>query len=387
MKNYKEELKELRKSISLIIIIAIAAYIVLNAESLLGKVGNFLSYFDTLFVGIAIAYVLNILMCYFEKKFQAIKNDKNFFKTHARSVGLVLAIIIVVVLVVLILTMIVPELVKSVLNIVQSLPTYVNNLVAFANDILTKLHMETIKDIDASSIENLLKQFGLDYNTILNTLSNWVFSSDVINTVSGLASGFINFFVSVMIAIYLLIEKEYFINGTKKVGLALFGEELNEKVLSILRDGNQIMHDFIGGKGVECVVVGILVYVPMLVFNIEYSSICGVVCGFFTIIPVFGSIIATIICGLLLLSVNPLGALIFIVIYQVVQFLDGNLIYPKFISKSLGLSPVWILTSVTVGGSIFGFIGFIIAVPLASILYLLFTRYINKKIADRKVNI
>ena len=149
---------------------------------------------------------------------------------------------------------------------------------------------------------------------------------------------------------------------------------------------NDIFKDFVGGKLIEVIIVGVMVYVSMIIFKLPFALLISCLCAIMTIIPVVGSLIATIIACLLLASDNIFYALGFFVIYQIVQNLDGNLIYPKIIGKSLGLPALWILVSVLFFGGLFGAVGMLIAVPFTACIYTFFTDFINYRLKVKKKN-
>ena len=283
---------------------------------------------------------------------------------------------------------ILPELSESIIRLINNLANYFNSLIGNINQFLDYLHVDT-ENLNNVKLENLLNSLGLDYASIIQNASSALIggTGDILSKQIGYVGNLLfDIFMGFVVSMYLLGSKENLIRQFKKVIVAIFSHDIASYILRICRVSNDIFKDFVGGKLIEVIIVGLMVYVSMIIFKLPFALLISCLCAIMTIIPVVGSLIATIIACLLLASDNIFYALGFFVIYQIVQNLDGNLIYPKIIGKSLGLPALWILVSVLFFGGLFGAVGMLIAVPFTACIYTFFTDFINYRLKVKKKN-
>ena len=205
-------------------------------------------------------------------------------------------------------------------------------------------------------------------------------SLGVASTVAGTITSLV---LGIVFAIYILLKKEDLRRQIKKVMRAYLPEKKEKKIIEISELSNKIFGNFITGQCLEAVIIGVLCFIGMLLLNIPYASTISVLVGFTALIPVFGAFIGTIVGAFLILMVSPTKAIIFIIFILILQQLEGNLIYPKVVGKSVGLPGIWVLVAVTIGASVYGILGMLISVPLCSILYSIIRTNVNDKI-DQK---
>ena len=388
MEKLKDELRQLKPKLILVTYAVLLFLIAINFNSIISYITSFLSYFSPLFVAIGLAFTLNISMSAIERLIMKYTSEKNIIRRFSRIISIIGAIIIVAALIIFLGIIVLPEFFASIGNFILNITDYFNNLSENLSSILQYFNID-IQEITNSDLEALLASAGLDYSNIIKEASNWILGTGqgAIDYVVSMGSNLFMFFMAFTISIYLLASKEVFIHQLKKVILALLPYDLAEDVLESSEVANEIFSNFIGGKCVECVVVGLLTYAGMAIFNMPFAILISCLCGALTIIPVFGSLVATIIGCLLLLSVNIWLPIMFFFLYWFVQILDGNFIYPKFIGKNMGLPAVWILTSVLVFSSIYGFLGALLAAPTTACIYTFFANYVRKRLKKKKLDV
>ena len=353
MKSFK--IKDL-KYLILYTVVLIFAFIYID------KILNFLGYIIKLFmpfiIGLAIAFVLNVLVNVVERKW--LKNWKVKAMTK-RAIGLIIALTIVFGFIVFLLFLIIPNLQNTIAIFADSIPVYNENL----QDLLNSL------GIDANIINEVVEVFrnlGDIASTYIKENGNQVLET-TLGIATNVVAGFINVTIGFVFAIYFLAQKEKLSMQVEKLMDAYLPDKIINKVKDIASLANKIFSNFVGGQCIEAIIIGFLCFLGMLVLRLPYASTISVLVGFTALIPVFGAFIGTIIGAFLIFMISPLQALIFIIFILVLQQLEGNLIYPKVVGKSVGLPGIWVLVAVTVGASINGVLGMLLSVPIASIIY------------------
>lgn len=388
MRKIKEELRDLKPKLLLISFAVVLFFVAIRFDDILDLASRFLSYLSPLVIAIGLAFALNVPMRRIEKFINSHSKDGSIFRRFSRGIAIVGAIVIVVVLFVFLGMIVVPEFFASIGNFFLNLSVYINNISENIYSVLKYFNID-YEQITNSQIENFFNSIGLNYSDILKQASNWILGTGqgAVDYIMATGNYLFMLMMSFTISIYLLASKETFIRQLKKVTLAIFPSDIAEDIFDSSKVANDIFSNFIGGKCVECVVVGVMVYAIMAVFKMPFAILIACLCGALTIIPVFGSLVATIIGCLLLLSVNIWYPIFFFFIYWFVQIVDGNFIYPNYIGSNMGLPAVWILTSVLVFGSVYGFIGALLAAPTTACLYTFFANYINKKLNNKHITV
>lgn len=204
-----------------------------------------------------------------------------------------------------------------------------------------------------------------------------------VDFISSIASSVSTFVIAFFASIYLLYSKRAFINQTKKITYAFLPQAKARSLISIMRETNDIFSGYISGKILDSAVIGILHYIALLIFGIEYPELISVVIGIFNLVPMFGPIIGAIICGILLLIISPSNALIFCIITIVLQQLDAQVICPRIVGEGVGLKAFWIIFAITVGGRILGVLGALIGIPILAIIFSLLRAYTNDRLTKK----
>ena len=360
--------EELKNWIILILITMGLFWIVNNVDVIISIFNKIITVIFPFILGIVLAYILNILMTKIEKLLKKkIKNKKIPYRVISISLSLIILIIIIL----FIAFMLIPELIENIELLIQNIPTLIGKIETWTLNILSEY-----PDIQ-QEINNIFKEASV--SNIIMTLLNYLLNSSI-SFVSSLVSSIITIFTSLVFAIYMLSQKEYLINSLKKLINAYVKKEYAEKLMNIGTSSNIVFSKFVSGQCVEAVILGGIFFVVLTIFRFPYALIISVLTSITALIPVFGALIAMVVGAILIAINNPIQSLIFIIVFLVIQQIEGNLIYPKVVGKSVGLSPIWTLLAITVGGGLFGIVGMLIGIPIASIAYTLIVNDANKRL-------
>lgn len=323
-------------------------------------------------IGIMIAFVLNVLMGVIENKWF---RKLNWHKNTKRGISLTLSLLIVIGFFIILMLLIIPNLQDTIVIFANNIPDYLSNL----KELLLKLNVSdnVINDImeTLSNLGDTAKEY------VLNN------SGKVIEATFGIASNvlnaFVNVFIGIVFAIYFLIDKEKISRQFNNIMKAYLPNKSCKKIVDIAELSNRVFANFVSGQCLEAIIIGVLCFFGMIILRLPYAGAISVLVGFTALIPVFGAFIGTIIGAFLIFMVNPLQAVIFVIFIIVLQQLEGNLIYPHVVGKSVGLPGIWVLVAVTVGASINGVLGMLLSVPVASIIYSILKTDVNLKIKKK----
>ncbi len=362
--------KDCFKVVISILIIYLCVFYWENVANLLGVL---LSASLPIIFGLIIAYVLNILMSFYEKHYFTRWKENTYVKKSKRGVCLIAAILTLIGIVTAVVWIVIPELVMAIQFLIAEIPPIIEKVLesefvvnTLPEDILSQFSNTNWNEFISKGTEYLTNGIGNALNT-------------VVNTVSTVTSTFITSVISIIFAIYFLLSKEELQRQSKKVLHLYLPSDLEQKVLHVLQVLNDCFHRYVVGQCVEAVILGLLCILGMLVFRFPYAVMVGTLIGFTALIPVAGAYIGAGVGAIMILTVSPVKALLFIVFVLVLQQLEGNLIYPKVVGKSVGLPAVWVLAGVTIGGGLFGIVGMLIGVPLVSAFYRLLHEDMIKK--------
>ena len=367
-----------RKDIIIIIsYIALVIFALVNFSKIFAFLGKVISIFSPFLLGIILAFVLNVLNNFIEKKiFGKIKPSKVWNKVK-RPLCITLSLILVFLTIFFVMNLLIPQLKNSASLFTDTLPAYKEDIIGILNKF----------DVDESTVNKVgeyLDNFG-------KVITDYIKgnSKDVITVTTEVATSVINIIskgiITLVFAIYMIAQKETLSKQINKVMKAYLKPKTINKINTIGTLANKTFSNFVTGQCLEALIFGSLVFVGMLIFRFPYASTIGVLLGFTALIPIFGAFIGTAIGFILIMMVSPVKAILFVVFIIVLQQIEGNLIYPRVVGKSIGLPGMWVLLSVTVGGSIGGILGMLIATPLCSLLYALFTKMVNDRLKSNKI--
>ncbi|GAA0091018.1 AI-2E family transporter [Paraclostridium bifermentans] len=341
----------------------------------MGKISSIISTLQPFIIGAVIAYLLNFILVFVEERMLS-KNKLNKLKPKSkRAIGLLLTYIVAFILLALFIQFVLPQLVESMLGLVNDIPTYLTNL----SDLLTKYTKDL--NVDKEYLDIAVTKLTDFINYFISVAAGLL---PVVGQALGIvASSIWNIVLGVIISIYLLIDKEKFCALGRKVVCAVFNEKHSKRILQLVDRSNDTFGKFLSGKIIDSAIIGVLTFVVLTIFKMPYVLLISVIIGITNIIPFFGPFFGAIPATIIILFVSPIKALWFILIIIVIQQLDGNIIGPKILGDSIGISAFWILFSLLVAGKFLGLVGMIIGVPLFAIIYSIIKEVIEEKL-DKK---
>ena len=370
----------------LFVIVLSALFIVtlINIGIVFDALKYLLSIFSFVFFGIVFAYLMNPILKNVEKLIQRILARSNLtergLRKISRSIGVIASLLVFLAMIYGIFALVVPQLVESVSETLSQ-----ENLEIYYEKITTWL-----KDISKNTpLEEWVTQ-----NDPLKLVQNWISEKqrDILSTIGSVLSGaygvgkvIFNMLIGVVVAVYLLSSKERFISQTKKLTVAIFKPRIADRILEIGRLTNRSFGGFMVGKLVDSLIIGLISYVGMLIIGLPYALFSSVMVGIFNIIPFFGPFIGIAFGAVLIILQSPIQCLYFLIFEIVLQQVDANIIGPKILGGRLGISDFWILVSITVFGSLFGFPGMILGVPVFTVIYTLVSQAINNALHKKKL--
>jgi len=376
--------------IGLISFLVIAAsicfyYIVFHADSFFDKLDTLYVIASPVVYGIIVAYLLTPIVNFFEKKFLiSIFTRKSPLnankKKYMRLISVTLTLIIVFLFLYAFFSILIPNIITSIKNISSKVPGYVQNLNYWSNKFLNdnpSIEKVTLQIVDLYSeefnnylnnsiipqMESLLKTVSLSLISVLKSLWNLI--------------------IGLVISIYVLFSKETFSCQSKKIAYALFSTKNANQIISDTRFVSETFIGFISGKIVDSFIIGCICFAGTTILQLPYPLLISVIVGVTNVIPFFGPYLGAIPCALLILMENPIQSLYFIIFIFLLQQLDGNVIGPKILGESTGLSGFWVIFSITIFGGWLGVPGMIIGVPFFAVVYAMIKRYTEKKLKKR----
>ena len=376
-----ESFNEMKKWIILVLVGVLAFWGLNNIESIFKMLGNIYMVFSPFILGAAIAYVLNIPMTKVEYLLKKAIPDKceDKYKGLIRAVSIVLSLLLLLCIVGFIAFLLIPELIENIESLMNSVPTLVESGKDFVIDLLDKY-----PDIQ-KEIEVVFAESG-NVSGIVSSVLTYIVNG-IVGFVSGIVDGFVYIFTGVIFAIYMLGQKEKLVDGMTRLVYGFAEKRKANKIMKVASLTNKTFSKFISGQCVEAVILGTIIFVVCLLCGFPYALLIGVLTAVTALIPIFGALIACVVGAVLIAITNPIQALIFVLVFVIIQQIEGNVIYPKVVGKSVGLSPLWTLLAITVGGNLFGVLGMIIGLPMASVVYSLLKESVNKKLEKKEIEI
>lgn len=362
--------QEVKKTIGIAGALVIVFLVIHYWEKVEGFISLAVSAGLPLIIGCVMAYVINILMCFYEKWYVKIFKVE-VAKSIRRAVCLILAFLSLVGIVLLVVNLVLPELINCIASFIRLIPGVLQMLVDFiGEDQILKYFPQLKEGFDISAqTENLIK-------TVLGGVGGAVDS--IMSAVSSAVSVVVNIVIGLIFSLYVLIEKEK-LGAQCRSLISTYLPKIDDKIFYVTEVLDESFHSFIVGQCIEAVVLGGLCVAGMLIFRFPYAVMIGVFIGFTALIPIAGAYIGAAVGAIMILTVSPLQALQFLVFVVVLQQLEGNLIYPKVVGQSIGLPGIWVLTAVTIGGGVLGVGGMLLAVPIFAAAYRLIREDVTRR--------
>lgn len=379
-------MKEIKKNLSkwmywfLLGLAVIVVYKVLdNFSAISESIGNFFNVITPFLSGALLAYLLYIPASRLEKTFLKTKNK--FLKKKARGISVLLTYILTILLIILLVNVILPVITNSIIELINNFQGYWNSAINRLNALpqesflKSKVVSDVVKSV-GNAIQNIdLKQY-LDPNKI----------TAYVKSVLGVATGIFDVFVTIVVSVYILLQRGTIVKFFEKIGLAMFDENTCTQIGKYVDSSNRVFFKFISGQLIDAIIVGILVTIAMSILGVKYAALLGFMIGLFNIIPYFGAIIAVVISVIITIITGGLSqAIIMAVVVILLQQIDSNIINPKIIGNSLEISPLLVIFAVTVGGAYFGVLGMFLSVPVIAVLKIIVNDYLDFKIKKKYI--
>ena len=371
-----------RSWIRIAILAIISCLVVKYSDKVFAMLGMFVDILQPLIAGFMIAYVLDILMKRLEKIYFPKRQDAWVKKTR-RPVCVFASILLVLVFIVFLFVLVVPALGDAVIVLTKDIPKAFARFQVWIVGVAEEAGFENVQEfftsleIDWNSIYEKITAF---LTSGIGSLFNSAFS--VANVVVSVAATGV---ISVIFAIYMLFQKENLVRQLKKTAKAYLPQQWEEKGEKFLALAHDTFTNFISGQLLEACILGSLCIIGMLILQLPYAMMTGVIVGVSALIPVMGAYIGAFVGAFVILTVSPAKALIFLIFLVILQQVEGNLIYPKVVGGSIGLPGIWVMAAVTVGGGLLGVPGMLLGVPLTATLYKWIRDDVNERLEENRV--
>ena len=376
----KENLKKIRGLIVFTVILLIALW---NYSLILDVLGQGVGIVYPFLLGGAIAFVINVPMSFFEEKLfqnQMMKNKK-VAQRLARPVSLIITLIVVVSVIGLVVFGVLPKLGDTFISIGKGIQSFMPKAQSWAEEIFH----------NNKEIKEWLDSLTLDWDKIINEVVKFFTSgaSSVLGSTfvvaRRIARGITTFVIAFVFACYILLQKEKLNIQIRKVMYAYMKEDLVKKVLDVCSLSYRTFSNFLTGQCLEAVILGTMFVICMGILQMPYAMLIGVLIAFTALIPIFGAFIGCVVGAFLILTVAPMKALVFVIMFLILQQIEGNLIYPRVVGSSVGLPSIWVLAAVSIGASLMGIVGMLVFIPIVSVLYALLRRDVYEHLEKKGI--
>ena len=371
--------KKNMKNLILLIVFAVLFYVgVQRIENLAAGILFVCRVVFPFILGGALAFILNIPMSFLEEKlFHKVKKKK-----FVRPVCLVCSILFVVAVIQVVLVVVLPEVATTFSSISKNIEAFLPKLQRWAIDTFP----------DSKQVTSWIQSIEFNWDKIIQTAINFLKNGagNVLNSTFTVAktviNSLMNFFVAFVFACYILLQKEKLSVQIKKVLYAFLPLKAVDKTLEVASLSYKTFSSFVTGQCLEAVILGTMFFIVMSILRFPYALLVGVVIAFTALIPIFGAFIGWGVGTFFMLGLSFMQAVAFVILFLVLQQIEGNLIYPHVVGGSVGLPSIWVLVAVTVGGSLMGVVGMLIFIPLSSVVYALFREVVYKRLKERGIH-
>lgn len=333
-------------------------------------------------LGGAIVFVINVPMSFLEKKiFENVKKENKAARKLARPVSLLLTIVLVVGVIALVMIGVIPQLTKTMGSLMINITDFIPQIKIWIRDFFHD-NREIMKLVDQvqfnpdQAIRWGISLLGNGAGNMMNT---------TVSAVGSVVSGLATFFIAFSFACYVLFQKEKLHVQIRKVLFAFFPKQKADAFLKVCSLTYRTFANFLTGQCLEAVILGCMFVVTLSVLRMPYALLIGVLIAFTALIPIFGAFIGCAVGSFLIFMVSPKQAIIFIIVFLVLQQIEGNLIYPHVVGESVGLPSIWVLAAVTIGGNLMGIVGMLVFIPLLSVVYTIFRKVVYQRLKKRHI--
>ena len=333
-------------------------------------------------LGGAIVFVINVPMSFLEKKiFENVKKKNKIVRKLKRPISLILTIVLVVGVIALVMFGVIPQLTRTMGTLVTSINDFIPQMQSWIGEFFH----------NNQEIMNLVDQIEFDPDQAIkwgiSLLGNG--AGNMMNTtmsaVGSIVSGVATFFIAFSFACYILFQKEKLHIQIRKVFFAFLPRQKAYTFLKVCSLTYRTFANFLAGQCLEAVILGSMFVVTLSILRMPYALLIGILIAFTALIPIFGAFIGCAVGSFLIFMVNPQQAILFVIVFLVLQQIEGNLIYPHVVGESVGLPSIWVLAAVTIGGNLMGIVGMLVFIPLLSVLYTIFREFVYLRLKKQNI--
>ena len=333
-------------------------------------------------LGGAIAFVINVPMSFLEKKiFGKIKEGNKAGEKLARPISLLLTIILAVGVIILVMFGVIPQLTRTIASLMMSIANFIPQMqdwireFSHNNQDIMKLVNQVQFNPD-QAIKWGISILGSGAGNMMNT---------TMSAVGSIVSGFATFFIAFSFACYILFQKEKLYIQIRKIFFAFIPRKKAEAFLKICSLTYRTFANFLAGQCLEAVILGSMFVVTLSILKMPYALLIGTLIAFTALIPIFGAFIGCALGCFLIFMVSPKQAVLFIIVFLILQQIEGNLIYPHVVGGSVGLPSIWVLAAVTIGGNLMGIVGMLVFIPVVSVIYTIFREFVYMRLKKQHI--
>ena len=333
-------------------------------------------------LGGAIAFLTNVPMSFLEKKiFENVRKKNKIVRKLKRPISLILTIVLVVGVIALVMFGVIPQLTRTMGTLVTSINDFIPQMQSWIGEFFH----------NNQEIMNLVDQIEFDPDQAIkwgiSLLGNG--AGNMMNTtmsaVGSIVSGVATFFIAFSFACYILFQKEKLHIQIRKVFFAFLPRQKADTFLKVCSLTYRTFANFLAGQCLEAVILGSMFVVTLSILRMPYALLIGILIAFTALIPIFGAFIGCAVGSFLIFMVNPQQAILFVIVFLVLQQIEGNLIYPHVVGESVGLPSIWVLAAVTIGGNLMGIVGMLVFIPLLSVLYTIFREFVYLRLKKQNI--
>lgn len=370
------------KKLALLIAFGVVLYVSLSHMTpIMGFVGYILRLVTPFLLGLCIAFILNVPMRFIENLLfgQPVEGAKGIKAKIRRPVSVILTLLIVFGIIAVVMFLVIPELARTLTSLANQIPGFLSDAQQWLTDLANRY----------PNLQDDIARLEINWQAITQNLVSFLQESagNMLNFTYGAVTSVISFIINLCLgfvfSIYVLMQKEKLGRQTRKLLFAYLPEKRADSVVNLCSLSYKTFSSFLSGQCFEAALLGVMFFITLSVCRMPYALLISVLTAFTALIPIFGAIIAWVTGVFLIMLINPMQALWFFIIFQVLQQIEGNLIYPHVVGNSVGLPSIWVLVAVTIGGSLFGIVGMVIFIPLCSVLYTLLRTHVYKRLEKK----
>ncbi len=374
----KYEKKHFRDNI-FIFLVGVALILVYKTvdsiEQVFSTFGSIVGMLMPFIIGFAIAYLLNPAVKQVENNLLTSKKKRKHFSKRKRLMSVLLVYVVFIGLISWIITYILPSVVSSAFDLISRTSDYQRQIMIYINNI-----SERYEFLDTNQVNTYIDRIATEFDIFQNIE---LFLGGVMQGVLDVTTGILSLLLAIILGFYFLLEKENFANGIKRILRALLKDNTVDGLLEFGVEVDRIFSNFIIGKSIDSLIIGIICFLGLLIMNVKYALIISIIIGITNMIPYFGPYIGAVPAVIIAFFTSPIKALWVLIFIIILQQFDGMVLGPKILGESTGLSPVWIIFAITVGGGFFGIVGMFLGVPVVAVLRVVVNKFIDGKLIEK----